>query len=73
MPEPKAEIGEYVRTLLMNTQATERTTASELISELDYLLDVEGVERGEKKLERLRTMLKSVPPETSVATMSEWL
>lgn len=73
MRDPKSELGEYIRGLLGDGQIRYETTASDLIGELDERLDVEGVKRGEKKLERIRAFLKTLSPDTTAKKMSEWL
>ena len=71
----ESALGEYVRKLQQDNQTYEGQTVEDLIKGVDYCLDVEGVDsdREERRLERLRARLKTVPAGTTVEAMSEWI
>tara|TARA_R110002095_G_scaffold189106_1_gene166571 strand:- start:1932 stop:2144 length:213 start_codon:yes stop_codon:yes gene_type:complete len=69
----KEKIGEYVRSLLSDG-LSESHTVKYLICDIDEQLDVIGVEseRKEKRLEKMREFLKTLPTNTTIETMSNW-
>ena len=71
----KARVGEYVRTLQTEDCIPESLTVKNLIDGITEQLDVDGVESStkERKLEKLRAFLETIPPTTTVKTMANWL